>query len=397
MNLTILSIIYFVAFSHAAMLCLSLGLKSHSGAPAKILAVVIGLLAYKLFEGGVVYSGLYLYVPHLLDLLPAVVMLLGPIFYAYSRSVTGQGAFSAKQWLVHLAPWVLVWLLLNSPAVFRAAEFKIAMWNNIMAATNHNQVLPAEIVLRLVAIKVHLATYLYLSFNLLRKFANATKHLRSDNTSAVLMQLSYLTLAFIALEVLWVSLFIAQQYFSIGTLGQVSQIWLLFIAVIVLTIGFVALQKPNLVFTAEESLIICDDALNREHHSSESKVKYIHSALDNSTANEIAKLIESHLANHHSYLNDKLTLAELATELELKAHTLSQVINQHMQSNFYKLINSFRVQHAVNLLENPDLNWSIERIALESGFSNRVTFNKAFKEHMNCTASQYKKQFSEAG
>lgn len=397
MNHTLLSIIYFIAFNHAVMLCASLLLKSHTGSPAKTLAVVIALLAYKLFEGGALYSGLYVFTPHLLDLAPAVVMLLGPIFYGYTRAVAGQGRFNATQWLLHLAPWIAVWILLNSPAVFRTAELKIAMWDNVLAATQHNQLLPTEIVLRLLAIKVHLATYLYLSFHLLRKFSNSTKHLRSDNTSVVLQQLSYLTLSFIALEALWVSLFIAQQYFSFGTLGQVSQIWLLFIALIVLAIGFIALQKPDLVFSQEESRIVCDDALCNQHQTTNSKVKYIHSALDNTAATDIAHQIEHYFDTQQAYLNDKLTLADLAKALNLKGHMLSQVINQHMKSNFYKLVNSYRVQHAVNLLDDTNLNWSIERIALESGFSNRVTFNNAFKEHMSCTASNYKKQQSAAG
>ena len=67
-----------------------------------------------------------------------------------------------------------------------------------------------------------------------------------------------------------------------------------------------------------------------------------------------------------------------------------------MHTNFYKLVNSYRVQHAVNLLEDKAINWPIERIALESGFSNRVTFNKAFKEQMTCTASDYKKRHRKA-
>jgi len=44
------------------------------------------------------------------------------------------------------------------------------------------------------------------------------------------------------------------------------------------------------------------------------------------------------------------------------------------------------------LIDDTTVNWSLERIALESGFNNRVTFSKAFKEVMDCTPSAYKKK-----
>lgn len=124
----------------------------------------------------------------------------------------------------------------------------------------------------------------------------------------------------------------------------------------------------------------------------DNKVKYLHSALPDSTLNVLAEELESKLKQQQLYLDDKLSLTELAKATEIRSHTLSQVINQSMNTNFYKLINSYRVQHAVMLIDNTELHWPLERIALESGFSNRVTFVKAFKEVMQCTPSAYKKQ-----
>lgn len=59
--------------------------------------------------------------------------------------------------------------------------------------------------------------------------------------------------------------------------------------------------------------------------------------------------------------------------------------------------NGFLIEHqnkiyAVTLIDDDTVNWPLERIALESGFSNRVTFVKAFKDVMSCTPSAYKKQ-----
>ena len=392
MNSTLLSIIYFIACSHAVMLAAALWLRTEKARPGRVLSILTAILAYKLFEGGSLYSGLYQYVPHLLDLMPAMVMVLGPIFYGYVRQVTGQPALSWQQWLLHLAPWLAVWFFLNSPSVFRAADLKIEMWQAIANAGGSYRKLPIDIVFRLLAIKAHLTVYLYLSWRSLSQFTIAVENLRSDNSRNLVKHLKLLAMAFIILEATWVSLFIGNQYFDIGTLNQVSEIWLLFIAVIILAMGFTGLQQPNMIFTQEERLLTSVESSHNNAADGEEKVKYIHSALPDSTANEIAKQIEQLMSSQQLFLNDKLTLTELAKALEMKSHTISQVINQQMKTNFYKLVNGYRVQHAADLLENDQINWSIERIALESGFSNRVTFNKAFKEQMRCTASAYKKQ-----
>jgi len=388
MNNTVLSIFYFIAFSHALMLIIALWHRSGNDQSGRILAVVVALLAYKLFEGGSLYSGLYQYIPHFLDLMPGMVLLLGPVFYGYVRKVLGYPDMEVKVWLLHLTPWIILMVVFNADSVLQPAEQKVAMWHAVLNSYSETRILPLEIVVRLLAIKVHLMTYLLLSWKELSKLKDSIDSIRSDNSAEILMQLRLLAITFIALEAIWVSLFLAQQYAGLGTLNQVSEIWLLFIGAVVIAMGFSGLQYPDLVFTREERALVDIKVVPVDSE----KIKYIHSSLSENVTNEIAKLIESGMQNDHLYLNDKLTLSDLAKFFDLKSHTLSQVINQGMKTNFYRLINSYRVQHAIDLLDNENITWSIERVALESGFSNRVTFNKAFKDQMMCTASQYKEK-----
>jgi len=393
---TVLGVVYFIAFSHALLLAASLYKRSVKKGAGHLLAMLMVIMGYKLFEGGVLYTGLYKALPHTMDLLPLAALFLGPVFYLYVRRVIGR---IPKPWyfsFLHFVPGLILWLY-NSPSVFRSAEDKVAMWQFVLTSGD-SMSLPPFIVVLLLSVKVHLGTYLWLSWRSIQQFEVVAAQLRADDTQQVLKRLKLTVIGLIVLESIWVGLFALQQFLSVDTLGSVSTIWLLFVAFFVLAFGYFGLQKPNLVFDEEERKltehgIAHQPAVGTPKSSSANKVKYFHSALPESTLDVLAKSVESKLQNDQLYLDDKLSLTKLAKLTDIRSHTLSQVISQSMNTNFYKLINGYRVQHAVNLIENSSNCWSLERIALESGFSNRVTFVKAFKEVIGCTPSAHKKQY----
>ncbi len=393
---TVLGVVYFVACSHALMLAASLYKRSTKNGAGHLLALLMIVMGYKLFEGGALYTGLYALLPHTLDLLPLATLFMGPIFYLYVRRVSG---LAPKPWhysFLHFVPGLILWLY-NSPAVFRPAEDKIAMWH-VVLATSESVNLPPFIIALLLAVKVHLGVYLWLSWRAIQQFEKVSAQLRADNTPHVLKRLKLTVIGLIVLESTWVTLFAMQQFLSFDTLGSVSSIWLLFVAVFVLSFGYIGLQQPNLIFDSEERKLT-EHAIDHPpgkmlaRTNKENKVKYFHSALPESTLDVLAKEVESKLNNDKLYLDDALSLTKLAKQTDIRSHTLSQVISQSMNTNFYKLINGYRISHAVALIEDEANCWSLERIAFESGFSNRVTFVKAFKEAMGCTPSAHKKQY----
>ena len=393
MPLALLSTLYFIAFSHALLLTAVLWRRAPAGSAAHLLAIAMALVAYKLFEGGAIYSDLYRHVPHSLDLLPNMVMVLGPVLYAYVRRATGAAAMPAGNWVLHLLPAAVFWLF-SASDVFRGAEPKVEMWTAIRDTPMAADV-PALLTARLVAMKLHLAVYLALAWRTLDRFAPALDQLRADDSRSVLVRLRQLTAGFILLELLWIALFLVQQATGLISLGTVGQAWLLFLAVIVFAMAILSLRKPDFLASEEERTLARaatapPDTPAAQAGQTSANVKYLHSALPETAAAEIAALIERCLENDRLYLDESLSLTQLARAIDHKAHTVSQVINQHMKSSFYRLVNGYRVQHALALIEDPARHWSLERIAIESGFSNRVTFNKAFKEQLGCTPSTHR-------
>jgi len=91
------------------------------------------------------------------------------------------------------------------------------------------------------------------------------------------------------------------------------------------------------------------------------------------------------------YLNPDLTLPQLATEIGISTHLLSQVINEHFKLNFFDFINQYRVEAFKEKIVNSKYgNYSILGIALECGFNSKSAFNRIFKKYTGLTPSQYK-------
>lgn len=391
---TLLSVLYFAAFSHAAMIAIVLIRRSGRSGPGALLATLMGLLGYKLLEGTLHFSGLYRQFAHMMDLMPGVALLLGPVFYAYLRRLTGHPPHPWWLWAIQLIPAIVVWVL-NAPHVFQPLDGKVLMWEGARLDTP-GPVPPLAFTL-LLTIKLVLLAYLVLGWRLINRYAARIDALRADDSRSLLTHMRFLAISFLSLETVWVGLFLGQQFLGLGTLDYVGSAWLLFIAAIVLIMGYRGLQDANFHLSPEErslALTPLEDAA--PSGADEPKVKYLHSALPDSAASEIADLIETRLDEHQDFLDEKLTLTALASSIGMKAHTVSQVINQHMGTNFYKLVNGYRVQHAINLISDPHAHFPLERIAVEAGFSNRVTFNKAFRGLTGQTPSSYRKGLTKA-
>jgi AraC-like DNA-binding protein len=90
------------------------------------------------------------------------------------------------------------------------------------------------------------------------------------------------------------------------------------------------------------------------------------------------------------YLNNDLSLNELANKLNTNTTYLSKVINEISHQNFSSFLNHYRIKEACKLLLDPQSrNLTIEGIALSAGFNSKSAFNTAFKKRMKITPSEY--------
>lgn len=102
--------------------------------------------------------------------------------------------------------------------------------------------------------------------------------------------------------------------------------------------------------------------------------------------NNLLKLVEE----DKIYLNNKLTIEDVAKKLNTNRTYLSQIINEKTDTNFNNFINRYRIQEAQVCLLNDEIkSYNIEGIAQSVGFSSKSTFNGAFKKFTGLTPSEF--------
>ncbi len=102
------------------------------------------------------------------------------------------------------------------------------------------------------------------------------------------------------------------------------------------------------------------------------------------------EILTLYLEEKKAYLNQELSLINLAAELGTNRTYASILINKEFGISFYQLINKYRIAHAIELMKNKHFRQStIDSLAYESGFKSKSVFYKQFKEIKGCSPSAY--------
>lgn len=102
--------------------------------------------------------------------------------------------------------------------------------------------------------------------------------------------------------------------------------------------------------------------------------------------------LTNYMNEHKPYLNQLLTLENLAAQTSMPARQLSQVINRHFDKNFFEYINSYRIEESKELLsQEENAKTTMLAIMAQAGFNSKATFNTFFKKIVGMTPTQYRK------
>ena len=134
----------------------------------------------------------------------------------------------------------------------------------------------------------------------------------------------------------------------------------------------------------EEKRIDEPDEANEIHETTELEALTTGVA-DEALLQRVCQLMEE----QHLYLNSGLKLSDVATAVGCNRNVLSACINDLRHCSFSQFVNTYRVEHAKQLLlSHPDTRAS--EVWMESGFANETTFFRTFKAIVGMTPSEWK-------
>lgn len=122
------------------------------------------------------------------------------------------------------------------------------------------------------------------------------------------------------------------------------------------------------------------------------KVKKKSKPIDTSRGNKnpLEQQLISLFEEKKVYLDENLSLTDVASALDESPKKITELLNADMQTNFYAFVNHFRVEaFKTKLNSETSQNKTFLGLAYESGFKSKATFNRAFKEITGMTPKAY--------
>lgn len=177
---------------------------------------------------------------------------------------------------------------------------------------------------------------------------------------------------FFVLTYLTIEFFISVESANLSlTFGVVSS----FLTVYIAYISFWSLKKPE-IFRVK----LFPEVSDKE------------SSFDEKEAKELTATIKKVLSEEKLYLDPDLSLSKLSDACNISAGKVSKLINREMDTNFYDLINDYRVEEFKERLRNgEDKNLSIIGLAYDCGFRSKSTFYAFFKKKTGQSPTAFKK------
>ncbi len=287
----------------------------------------------------------------------AIVLLHGPILFIYATTIFKNE--NRRYLSLHLVPFMLFSLfgLVMFPSHYR-------LWQDALLVGKVSSIL----------------AYPLLTIHWLNK---RSRVLRNENSNNIVLEINWIK----ALALLLFSSYLISLIFVLFNemLGwELDNNLDLIVYVIMITVmGYYGL-KLGVVFTPDST----GDKLQEQI-----KKSYQHSPLRDDQMQQIETQITTHFSTHASHLNPNFSIQLLSDSLQIPKHHLSQVINRKMNTSFYELVNSNRVQYAKEkLLSAPASNHTLESIGYSAGFNTKAAFFSHFKKMTGKTPGQFRKE-----
>ncbi|WPO92579.1 helix-turn-helix domain-containing protein [Chryseobacterium sp. HR92] len=299
-----------------------------------------------------------------------------PVFYLYVLSVCYSDFRLKPKYLIHLLPFLIVNIVLlpRFYAVDTASKIDFLVNRQHMTELQFNHIL----------FHIQVIVYFTAVFLLLRK----AKKLYLENNAGTHVNSYHWLFQFTVVLTILYSIALLKNIFKFSDYLYISE-WIK-IGALVLQLFIVcwylykALNNPGLFRNIDSKLKLVSDIISEEKNNNSE-------AVNENVHNEELLKLKKFMAEEKPFLNPSLTIQDISKELEIPVRELSVLINHQLGQHFYDFVNTYRIEHAMNILKDTTKNKvTILEILYEVGFNSKSSFNTAFKKHTGNTPTQYR-------
>jgi AraC-like DNA-binding protein len=317
----------------------------------------------------VIRTELLNYIPQAFTVPFGMVLLFGPLFYFYVKSVI-DNAFTWKyKYWVHFIPYLLQ-IIYNLP-FFTVEKIYVIEFINTFLAGNLSISGEGKIIFAIQ--ETHLLIYLVFTFRWINSVKNNFRNVQYiipiSSRIKWLKELFYcFSLFALTLLVLYIFVLYKGKYDPLTNYTYT-----------LITSGIIYFISYKLVFNPE---LVNPDFTQKYRAYMEFEGK---------DGEKYLQKLKSLMNEEKVFNNPGLKLSLLAEQLGLPSHQVSKLINEKFGKSFNDFVNEYRVKEFIKRLNNAEYrSYTIYGIALDVGFNSKSSFNTAFKKITGKIPSEYK-------
>ena len=372
----ILSLVFFAAAMQGFFLAIVLGLHRRNAQANHVLAIFIALLSLDLLQQIYYAEAFYKIHPQFICFINLLPLTYGGFLFLYVRSLTQATALCWHD-IFHFAFFILG-IIASAPFLSLAGDEKLALFEQMTDSNAPLSIRVFSLIMPLTA-----TIYGFVAYFLLQRYS------KTSGQKLFWLQI-ILGLNMLIWVVVWLSI-LAPSYLHQLNMTVIYSL----VCLVIYMIGYFSLRQPD-IFARGQLPNVSDKAPDiKAPEAKDPTPKYGDNRLPDELREHIWSALETYIHAHMPWRESNLTLAQLADNIGIASHHISQVLNDHHGLSFNDYLNQYRVNAVCAELQNAN-GQNLLDIALSCGFSSKSTFNAIFKKHTGKTPSEYRKSFQTA-
>lgn len=319
-----------------------------------------------------------------------IIVLYYSLMYVYARSVISGYEQIRRKWALHLLPCLVVY----------AVSIPFIRLDEMEKSSVLTENLSPLILLSLVLAIAFSVAYLVAVFRLINKHDIDIKRAFSFDDTINLLWLKKLAMV---LTGIWLFFLLAVGYVyylkftstggSIQLYSNLDLIGYCLFTLFIYLLGFFGYRQGNIF--SHQVPGAGEKTVGSENQPTPPKAVMVQQNPENENRDvQFMRRLDEYMSSEKPYLNNTLSLYELARQLNVSSHYLSHILNNRLHKNFYEFVNHHRIDEVKRrIASDHHAKYTILAIALDCGFNSKATFNRTFKNYTGYTPSQFQHDF----